>query len=360
MLVAWLQPPKPPQFATAQVMRGDIEAAVLASGTLQALRQVDVGAQANGQLQSLKVGLGQAVKKGDLLAEIDPMLARSALGQAQAGLRSLLAQKAEKRIRLSQAQLTLTRQRDMRAQDAAAQQDLESAETELKATQATLESIDAQIDQQRLAVAAAETNLSYTRIVAPIDGEVVSITTLEGQTVVASFQVPTLLKLADLSTMTVKAQVSEADVVRIHVGQPAYFTILGEPDKRYYGKLRAIQPSPEKINNAIFFDALFDVPNPDHKLRIDMTAQVGIVLGEARHALTLPVVALGARAADGTYSVRVVRDDGTVQTRKIEAGVRNAVRVEVKAGLKEGERVVTGDAGRMHENDDGVGPEASR
>ena len=148
---------------------------------------------------------------------------------------------------------------------------------------------------------------------APIDGDVVSINTLEGQTVVASFQVPTLMKLADLSTMTVKAQVSEADVVRVKAGLPVYFTILGDPDTRYHGTLRAVQPSPEKINNAVFFNALFDVPNPERTLRVDMTAQVAIMLGEAKQALTVPLTALGARDKDGRHEVRVLLPDQRVE-----------------------------------------------
>jgi len=339
-----LTPAKKPEYLTATVQRADLENAVLATGVLQALRQVEVGAQVTGQLKSLKVSLGQTVKKGDWLAEIDPAISQNTLAQEQARLDNLQAQKVAKEVRVKQAELAWARQREMLAQDASARQDMESADAELRALRADAVSLDAQIRQQRLAVSSAQTNLSYTRIIAPIDGDVISIKTLEGQTVVASFQVPTLMTLADLSTMTIKAQVSEADVVRVRAGLPVYFTILGDPDKRYHGTLRAVQPSPEKINNAVFFNALFDVPNPDRTLRVDMTAQVAIMLGEAKQALTVPLTALGNRDKEGRYEVRVLKADHPPETRKVRTGITNNFHAQVLEGLKEGDQVITGDA----------------
>ncbi|MGJ7524240.1 macrolide transporter subunit MacA [Variovorax sp. GB1P17] len=350
-----LSPAKKTEYLTAPVQRADLENAVLATGVLQALRQVEIGAQVSGQLKSLKVVLGQTVKKGDWLAEIDPVISQNSLAQEQAKLENLQAQKLAKEVRVKQAELSWARQREMLAQDAAARQDMESADAELRALRADAVSLDAQIRQQKLALASAQTNLSYTRIVAPIDGDVVSISTLEGQTVVASFQVPTLMKLADLSTMTVKAQVSEADVVRVKPGQPVYFTILGDPDKRYHGTLRAVQPSPEKINNAVFFNALFDVPNPDRTLRVDMTAQVAIMLGEAKQALTVPLTALGARDKDGRQEVRVLKADQSVEKRLVRVGITNNFQAQVLEGLKEGDNVITGDPSTLEKSDDGGG-----
>ncbi len=347
----WLSPAKKTDYLTATVQRADLENAVLATGALQALTQVEVGAQVSGQLKSLKVVLGQTVKKGDWLAQIDPVIPQNTLAQEQAKLDNLQAQKLAKEVRIKQAELTWSRQHDMLAQDAAPRQDMESADADLRALRADNVSLDAQIRQQKLAVASAQTSLSYTRIVAPIDGDVVSISTLEGQTVVAAFQVPTLMKLADLSTMTVKAQVSEADVVRVHAGQPVYFTILGDPDKRYYGTLRAVQPSPEKINNAVFFNALFDVPNPDRTLRVDMTAQVAIMLGEAKQALTVPLTALGARDKDGRQEVRVLLPDQTVDRRLVRVGISNNFQAQVLEGLKEGDKVITGDPSALEKTD---------
>ncbi|VVE20271.1 efflux transporter periplasmic adaptor subunit [Pandoraea anhela] len=159
----------------------------------------------------------------------------------------------------------------------------------------------------------------------------------------AIYQIPTILKVADLSMMTVRAQVSEADVVRIRAGQPVYFTILGAPQTRYEGKLRAIQPSPEKINNAIFFNALFDVPNPSSVLRPDMTAQVSIVSARISNALTFPSVALGEKRADGRYLVRVLDAKGNAHARWVKVGLDNRLTAQALDGLSAGERVVTAD-----------------
>lgn len=343
-LVAWQWPrPTPPAYLSAKVARADLEDAVLATGVLQPIKQVEVGSQANGQLRSLKVVLGDAVSKGQLLAEIDPTSSDNDLREANAGLTTLAADRRAKAIRHAQAARELARQRQLAHDDATSPRDLEKARTEADALTAELASLDSQISQQKVKVDKARTNLSYTRITAPISGTVTAITTQEGQTVTAIYQIPTILKVADLSMMTIRAQVSEADVVRIRAGLPVYFTILGAPDKRYEGTLRVIQPSPEKINNAIFFNALFDVPNPDGVLRPDMTAQVSIVSARISNALTFPSVALGEKRADGRYRVRVLDAKGVAHPRWVKVGLDNRLTAQALDGLAEGDRVVTAD-----------------
>ncbi|HEF5874511.1 TPA: macrolide transporter subunit MacA [Burkholderia cenocepacia] len=350
-------PNKHPQYLSAPVTRGDLENAVLATGSLQAFKQVDVGAQVSGQLKTLKVKLGDKVTKGQWLAEIDPVISENALRQARASEESLRAQQQSAAAQLTQAELAFRRQQAMLPDDATSRESFEAAKATLDVQRATLASLAAQIRSARIQIETAQANLGYTRIVAPIDGEVVAIVTQEGQTVIAQQQAPVILKLANLDTMTVKAQVSEADVIRVSAGQTAYFTSLGEPDKRHYGKLRAIEPAPQnyadaqsplgggsKPNAAVFYNALFDVPNPEHRLRIAMTAQVNIVLGNARNALSIPAAALGEKRKDGTVAVRVLRADGSTETRHARIGINNNVRVEVLAGLKDGERVVIGEA----------------
>ncbi|WP_367190243.1 macrolide transporter subunit MacA [Burkholderia sp. Ed8] len=354
-------PDKHPQYLSAPVTRGDLENAVLATGALQAFRQVDVGAQVSGQLKSLKVKLGDKVTKGQWLAEIDPVISENALRQARASEESLRAQQQSAAAQLTQAELAFRRQQAMLPDDATSRESFEAAKATLDVQRATLASLAAQIRSARIQIETAQANLGYTRIVAPIDGQVVAIVTQEGQTVIAQQQAPVILKLANLDTMTVKAQVSEADAIRVNAGQTAYFTILGESDRRYYGRLLAIEPAPKNYaaaqstlgggaggsvrpNVAVFYNALFDVPNPEHRLRIAMTAQVGIVLGNARNALSIPAAALGEKRKDGTYAVRVLRADGSTETRSIRIGINNNMRVEVLAGLKDGERVVMGEA----------------
>ena len=346
-------PAEPPQYLVAKVERGDIENAVLATGLLEGIKQVDVGAQVSGQLKSLKVKLGDKVKKGQWLAEIDPLVLQNTLRQALVDEENLQAQRRATAAQLKQTKSIYERYNDLQADASISRQDFETAESNYEVQRANLLSLDAQIKSAHIQIDTARVNLAYTRIVAPIDGDVVGIVTQEGQTVIAQQLAPVLLKLADLDTMTVKAQVSEADVIHITPGQKVYFTILGE-DRRYYGELRGTEPAPQnfldtqaagtaKQSSAVFYNALFDVPNPDHRLRIAMTAQVRIVLDTAQAVLMVPVAALGPRNADGSFPVRVLDAKGHAQQRNVQTGINNNVKVQIRDGLVEGDKVVIGD-----------------
>ncbi|PFH11259.1 macrolide-specific efflux system membrane fusion protein [Collimonas sp. PA-H2] len=350
---------KEPQYLTAPVTTGDIQDTVLASGSLEALQQVNVGAQVSGQLKSLKVMLGQEVKKGQLVAEIDSLTQQNALQNAQAGLNQVRAQLRSKQASLAQARLNFARQQRLLAGDAGSRESYESAQATLQTTLADIDALNAQIEQAKITVNTAMLNLGYTKITAPMDGKVVSIVTKEGQTVNSAQLAPTIIILAELKTMTVKALVSEADVIRVKPQQLAFFTILGDPDHRYNGTLRSVDPAPDSISSdgtdksktnataaPVYYNALFDVPNPDSKLRISMTAQVSIVLNEAKGALMIPSTALGERGKDGRYQVKVLQTkDGkhTVATRQVRIGINN-VQAQVLDGLKAGEKVVIGEA----------------
>ncbi|WP_248731656.1 macrolide transporter subunit MacA [Pseudomonas sp. MWU13-2517] len=348
-------PADTPQYLTAPAERGDIENAVLATGILEGVKQVDVGAQVSGQLKSLKVKVGDKVKKGQWLAEIDPLILENTLRKAQVDEENLQAQRRATVAQLKQTRSVYERYKGLQIDESVSRQDFENAESNFQVQQANLVALDAQIKSAHIQIDTAKVNLAYTRIVAPIDGDVVGIVTQEGQTVIANQLAPVLLKLADLDTMTVKAQVSEADVIHISPGQPVYFTILGEPDKRYYAKLRGTEPAPQnfletqaagtpKQNTAVFYNALFEVPNPDHRLRISMTAQVRVVLDTAQAALVVPVAALGARNDDGRYTLRVLDAKGKAVPRDVKIGINNNVKVQVLEGLAEGDKVVIGDA----------------
>ena len=312
-LIGWkLLKPKAqkPQFITAQVTKGDIEDTVLATGTLQARQLVSAGAQVSGQVKKMYVQLGDQVKQGQLIAQIDSVRQENDLRNQQAAINNLEAQKASRIATLNEAELSFKRQKDMLAQDATSRAEYESARATLQTAQANIQAINAQIEQSRLAQSTAQENVGYTRINAPINGTVVAIVTEEGQTVNANQSAPTIVKLAQLDTMTIKAQVSEADVMRINQGQTVYFTTLGEPDNKIYATLRAIEPAPDTIKtdsnsaggasgSAIYYNALFDVANPDGRLRIDMTAQVYIVLNEAKNVLTIPAAAIQSSSQRG-------------------------------------------------------------
>ncbi|SEI21610.1 macrolide transporter subunit MacA [Pseudomonas asplenii] len=347
-------PAEPPQYLVATAERADIENTVLATGLLEGIRQVDVGAQVSGQLKSLKVKVGDKVRKGQWLAEIDPLVLQNTLRQAQVDEENLQAQRRATQAQLKQAKAVYERYLGLQSDAAISRQDFESAESNYEVQRANLASLEAQIKSAQVQIDTAKINLTYTRIVAPIDGDVVGIVTQEGQTVIANQLAPVLLKLADLDTMTVKAQVSEADVIHIGPGQEVYFTILGEANRRYYAKLRGTEPAPQnfletqtagtpKQNTAVFYNALFDVPNPDHRLRIAMTAQVRIVLDTAKAALTVPVAALGPRNADGSFPVRVLDAKGHAQSRDVRTGINNNVKVQITDGLAEGDKVVIGE-----------------
>ncbi|WP_024694483.1 macrolide transporter subunit MacA [Pseudomonas syringae] len=354
VLYAVEAPAKPPAYITARAERNDIENAVLATGVLEGIKQVDVGAQVSGQLKSLKVKLGDKVKKGQWLAEIDPLVLRNTLRQAEVDEEKLRAQRASAQAQMKQAKRLYDRYKELQTDQSVSRQDFESAESDYDMQQANVRALDAEIKSAQVQIDTAKVNLGYTRIIAPIDGDVVGVVTQEGQTVIAQQLAPVLLKLADLDTMTIKAQVSEADVIHITPGQEVYFTILGE-DKRYYAKLRGTEPAPQdyletesgssasRQNSAVFYNALFEVPNEDQRLRIAMTAQVRIVLGTARNALTVPVAALGSRTREGSSFVRVLDAKGFAQERKVEVGINNNVQVEIKDGLIEGDQVVIGD-----------------
>ncbi|GLU35639.1 efflux RND transporter periplasmic adaptor subunit [Trinickia caryophylli] len=353
---------EPARYLSTAVVRADIEDAVLAAGTLHAQRGVDVGAQVSGQLQFVFVKLGQRVKRGQPLAQIDPTLAQHALREARLAQADTRAQRRAAAARLEEARRANSRAQAMASLGAASRELAERAHAALAVAEAQLASLDVLLAKSRVEVDKARAKVGYTRILAPMDGEVVAIVAQEGQTLIAEQQAPVILKLAQLDAMTVKAEISEADVVRIVPGQRAYFTILGEPERRHEGRLASVDPAPADFAEtqgahaaaatktgkasgaAVYYHARFDVPNPDGRLRIGMTAQVVIVLGSASRALVVPVSALGEKTADGRYAVRVVDAKGHARVRPVAVGINNNVSAEIVAGLLEHERVVIGEA----------------
>ena len=359
------------EFVTAPVVIGNIEATVLATGTIQAYKQVSVGAQASGQLKALHVALGDEVKSGDLIAEIDPMTEQQALLNAQAALDVVRAQRLAQVAVLKQAQLEFERQKQMLGENATPRATYETAEATLGSTRANIAALDAQIVQSQAAVDAAKVNLGYTRISAPMAGEVVAVITQQGQTVIASQIAPTIIKLARLDLVTVKAPISEADVVRVKPGQDVNFTILGDSDHHYVAKLRAVEPAPDSINSeggiggaaaaaagasgaaansAVYYNGLFDVRNDDRKLRIAMTVQVNIVLDQAKQVSIIPSAAL-ISGPGHEVSVRVVDTGGKPSIRRVVVGINNNVNAQILSGLRPGERVVIGTANASIDQD---------
>lgn len=360
-IVAWmLRKPAAPTLATSPVSRGDIEQTVEATGVIDAYKLVSVGAQASGQIKSLKVQLGDTVKEGDLIAEIDATTQQNQVLNAQASLDQVKAQRAVQQASLREAELEFARQQQMLAAEATSRAEFDAADAKLKTARAQIQSFDAQITGRETELGTARANLAYTRITAPMDGTVVAVVAEEGRTVNANQTAPTIVMLARLDLVTVNAEVSEADVVKIKAGMPVYFTTLGEPDRKFHATLRQINPAPSSIANdsssssssssssastAVYYNALFDVENPDGTLRIDMTAQVSVMLKQAKDVLIIPAVALGPKTRDGQYMVRVADADGMPAPRKVKIGINNGANAEVLSGLAEGDKVIVGEGG---------------
>src|SRR5450759_1633191 len=296
---------------TAVVTRGNLEDTVTATGTLQPKDFVDVGTQVSGQLKKLLADIGDVVKKGQLLAEIDPSVYQAKVDGDHAQLLNQQAQLADKQAQLALADLQLTRQQNLTREDATSADALQIAEASRKSALAQLDSIEAPIQQTASTLRGDEANLGYTKIYAPIAGTVVSQAAKLGQTLNANQQAPIIMRIADLSTMTVEAQVSEADVPKLHVGMDVYFTTLGGDNRRFYGKLRQIPPTPTVVNNVVLYDALFEVANPDQVLMTQMTAQVFFVVSSAKDAVLVPLTAL--RPVEGQTQPREPRIAGAAE-----------------------------------------------
>lgn len=361
VLYSCFRPAAPPALVLEHVVRGDVERVVEATGTLKPSRLVSVGAQVSGRIESLHVEVGDKVEAGDLIAEIDSRPQRNALQSAQAAQRGARANRSALAADLHQYMLTLERQEKLLVSQLTSRSDYDSAKANVDATRERIKALDAEIVQRETDVDIAQTNLGYTRVTAPADGTVLTVLARQGQTVNAVQSAPTIVMLGNQDVMTVYAEISEADVVNTAPGQEVFFTVLGEPDRRYTSTLREIAPAPESITNedapgvtaqmaggggrtAMYYNGLFDVENDKARLKSYMTAQVRIVLGRATNVLTIPSAALGARASDGRYTVRVPGADGHPTPRQITIGLDDQVRVEVKSGLEEGEQVVLREA----------------
>jgi membrane fusion protein, macrolide-specific efflux system len=335
---------------TIAVSRGSIEQTVLATGTIEASSLVSVGAEVSGRIKSLNAQLGDDVKAGDVIAEIDSLNQENDVKAAQASLANIQAQQVIQEANLAQAKVALTRAEQLNPQKLISDADYQTAQLNVQTAEGQLQAIAAQIQQAEINVDTAKLNLDRTRIVAPSDGTVVAVAVEVGQSVNANNASPTIVKIANLDKMVVKAEISEADVPKVAPGQKVYFTILGDPDQRIDATLRAIEPAPESIvddstsssaSTAVYYNGLFDVDNPDHRLRISMTAQVTIVLKSADSVLTLPASLLTHKTRDGDYML-AVWDPQTqkAEPRRVMVGLNNKVTAEIVSGLNEGDQVV--------------------
>ena len=334
------------QWQTATVERGDVEELVTALGTLEPGDYVDVGAQVSGQLTRLHVDVGDSVEQGQLLAEIDASVQQTQVDAGLAELEALRAQLEQREAELNLAELQFQRQQRLRAANATSDDAFQSARSTRVITRAQIKVLKAQIRQKQASVEGDQANLGYAKIYAPRSGTVVSLEAREGQTLNANQTTPTLMRIADLSTMTVSTQVSEADVDRLAAGMPVYFNTLGNGQVRYDSSLRQVLPTPEVVNNVVLYTAEFDIANLQGKLMSGMTAQVFFVVNSEKDVLNLPVAAV-KRNDRGQWQVQVPGGDGQPQNKTVKAGINNRVRTVILEGLNEGDTVLLGQAARQ-------------
>ena len=346
-------------YLTEPVRIGDIVKTVNASGEVGAVQLVSVGAQVSGQIKKLHVELGQKVKKGDMIAEIDSVPQLNQLETDKARLQSYESQLKAKKVALAIARTQYNREVKLKGRDAASQESLEDAKNALALAEAQVDEIESLIRQMRITGNTDEVNLGYTRITAPLDGTVVSVPVDEGQTVNANQTTPTIVQIADLGKMEIKIEISEGDITSVKPGMAIEYTILAEPETVYRATLTSIDPgmttltdgsyksagsgsslsSSSSSDSAVYYYGNAIINNENGPLRIGMTTQNTIAVAAARGVLVAPVVAV--RRGDKGRFVRVLAPDGTVERREVVTGLADGVDVEIVSGLREGEAVIT-------------------
>ncbi|MDR2100913.1 MAG: efflux RND transporter periplasmic adaptor subunit [Campylobacteraceae bacterium] len=323
-------------ITTARITKGDIENTVTATGTIKPKSFVDVGSQVSGQVVTLNVEVGDTVKKGYLLAEIDTTILETKVESSKAELAYQKAQLKDREAKLTLAKLAYERQKELLSLDATSREAFESAEANFLSAEASIEMITAQIAQTESMLKENRANLAYAKIYAPMSGTISSVSVKKGQTLNANQNTPTILQIADLSTVTIEAEVSEADVTKLSKGMEVYFKTLGSSNV-WYAKLLKLEPTPTVTNNVVLYKAIFDVENNSYELMNSMTAQVFFVLSSAKDTLLAPITAV----SKNTSSVMLRQKDGSFVNVNVQTGISNRVQIEIKKGLKEGDIVAS-------------------
>ena len=338
-------------YLTEPVTIGNITRTVNATGEVGAVQLVSVGAQVGGQIKKLHVVLGQDVKKGDLIAEIDSVPQLNQLETDKARLQSYESQLAAKKVALKIAKTKYDREMQLKKRDAASKESLEDAENAYALAKAEVTELESQIRQARIAVNTDEVNLGYTRITAPLDG-----------TVNANQTTPTIVQIADLDKMEIKIEISEGDITAVKPGMPITYTILSNPETEYKATLTSIDPglttltdgsykttsstgssasssSSSSSNNAVYYYGKALIDNKEGPLRIGMTTQNVITVADVKDALLVPVIAVQSR--NGKKFVRVLGPGDKPERREVTTGIADGIHIQILSGLKEGDAVIT-------------------
>jgi HlyD family secretion protein len=344
-----------PIVGTEAITRGAVVRAIAATGTLEAVTTVEVGTQVSGTIQALHADFNAIVRKGQVLARLDPSLYQSTLEQARANLARAGADLDRVRVTSADAEVKLTRARELAARELLPGADLDAAEMAVRSAAAQVRSAEAQVTQARAAVAQAEVNVAKTIIVSPIDGIVIARNVDVGQTVAASLSAPTLFVLAaGLDQMQVKANIDESDLGVIADGQPVTFTVDAYPRDTFTGTVAQVRLNPVVQQNVVTYAAIIAASNPGLKLKPGMTANVTVEVARRDNVLRVPVSALRFKPTDdvkkalgagglspaGSNVWEMV--DGQLRPRHVTTGASDGLVTEVSGeGLAEGLQVVT-------------------
>ena len=356
-----------PQYKTAAVHRADVEATVTATGTVNAVTTVLVGTQVSGTINALYVDYNSLVKKGQLLAQIDPATLQAQVNQAKANLLNAEANLKKSEASLADARRTYERNKQLIAKNFIAQSDVDTSETNVETNVAQVESSRALVLQNKAALDQAETNLRYTKILSPVNGIVISRNIDVGQTVAASFQTPTLFTIAeDLTKMQIDTSVDEADIGNVKVGQEVRFTVDGYPDTNFMGKVFEIRNAAVIVQNVVTYDVVVQVSNNDLKLKPGMTANVSIITARRNGVVVVPNSALRFHPQDqGSESSNVqkrpakenrgpavwVLENNKPKKIQIAVGISDGSFTQVTSGtLKEGQEVIVATAGQSDQS----------
>lgn len=335
-------------YITEKVQRQNIQKVVNAAGEVRAIQLVTVGAQVSGKIETLYVTVGQVVKKGDLIAEIDSTTQQNEVDINKAKLNSYEAQLAAAKVSLKIAEKKYKRTQALRKQNAASAEDLEDAEDAYETAKSKVTELDSTIKETEISLSTAETNLGYTKITAPLDGTIVSVPVKQGQTINAAMDTPTIVQIADLSQMEILIEISEGDISNIKPGIKVTYSILGDLNNIYETTLKSIDPGLTLLTNneytevvgsdeAIYYYGRLVVPNDRGVLRIGMTTQNVIYEDSAEDVLTVPATAI-KNEGQGKF-VEILTKNG-VEKRAVVTGVSDGLNIEVKSGVKEGEEAV--------------------
>lgn len=336
-------------YLTETVTRGNLQKSVIASGTVRSYNRVEVGAQVSGKIEKIHVALGQSVKEGDLIAEIDSQTQVNNLNTVQAKLASYQAQLKARKVAYEVAKSSYNRISNLYAKKSASLDDLNTAKNSFAEAEANIEETEALIKQSEIDVNTAKTNLGYTKIISPISGTIISIPVSEGQTVNANQTTPTIVQVADLTKMLIKPEISEGDVTKVKEGMQVKFTTLADPDTTYNATINSVDPAMTTLSdneyaesvsdtNAIYFYANIVVDNTDNKLRIGMTTQNTITIADAKDTLLVPTMTL--QKQNNKIFVNVLNGD-KVEQREVTVGLNDDVNTQVLSGLNEGEKVIS-------------------